>query len=73
MVHLIHDFLNVSRIQTGKFILELNQIDLALLVAEEVDSLEKVAQTRGLSIEFHDRTQSLPLINLDNTKIRQVV
>jgi signal transduction histidine kinase len=72
MVHLIHDFLNVSRLQTGKFTLELEQTDLANLVQEEIDNLQRVAKSRDMKIMYKTEMKSVPLL-LDDTKIRQVV
>jgi len=72
MVHLIHDFLNVSRLQTGKFMLELHPFDLVKLVEEEVKSLERTAETRNMRLEFTKNIDSLPL-TIDENKIRQVV
>lgn len=72
MVHLIHDFLNVSRLQTGKFMLELDDVNLAKLVAEEIKSLEKVASSHNMKLEFINNANDVTL-RLDDTKIRQVV
>ena len=72
MVHLIHDFLNVSRLQTGKFMLEMEDTDLAKLVDDEVESLTRVAKSRDITLEFSNVAGEL-YMNLDNTKIRQVV
>lgn len=73
MVHLIHDFLNVSRLQTGRFMLELNEVDLRQLVKEEVTSLQRVAEARRMKLHFDDQTKDLPMLMLDDTKMRQVV
>ncbi|HEY1085649.1 MAG TPA: ATP-binding protein [Candidatus Saccharimonadales bacterium] len=72
MVHLIHDFLNVSRLQTGKFMLELQEVDLVKLVSAEVKSLERVAESRSMTLKFTSKVKSIPM-TLDDTKIRQVV
>jgi signal transduction histidine kinase len=72
MVHLIHDFLNVSRLQTGKFMLEMEDTDLAGLIADEVESLSRVAKSRDIAIEFTN-TAGEPCLHLDDNKIRQVV
>ena len=72
MVHLIHDFLNVSRLQTGKFTLELADYDLSRLVREEVKGLERVAETRDIRLVLKD-TLGAHHMSLDNTKVRQVV
>lgn len=72
MVHLIHDFLNVSRLQTGKFMLEQRSTDLVKLVKDEVDSLERVAEARDIKLKFTHKGD-IPLLNIDENKIQQVV
>lgn len=72
MVHLIGDFLNVSRLQTGKFMLEVRPTDLAKLVNEEVTSLESTAKAHGLRLRYRAPSH-FPILYLDEGKIRQVV
>lgn len=72
MVHLIHDFLNVSRLQTGKFMLELHPYDIAKLIDEEVKSLQRVAELRNMKLDFVNKAGQLVLL-IDENKIRQVV
>jgi signal transduction histidine kinase len=72
MVHLINDFLNVSRLQTGKFIIDKTPVDLSKLVGEEIDSLRPNATGRKLKF-IYISPKNFPLLNLDEGKIRQVV
>lgn len=72
MVRLISDFLNVSRLQTGKFIIDKHPIDLAKLVEQEIDSLQSTALARNLKFIYNPPT-NLPMVNVDESKIRQVV
>lgn len=72
MVYLIGDFLNVSRIQTGKFVLELKPINLAVLVQEEINQLLTTAERRHIKLEYHQPSH-FPALTLDEDKIRQVV
>jgi signal transduction histidine kinase len=72
MVHLINDFLNVSRLQTGKFMLEERTIDLSKLVGQEVDSLKSTVKAHGLTLKYRPPTH-FPLLSIDEAKIRQVV
>jgi signal transduction histidine kinase len=72
MVHLINDFLNVSRLQTGKFMLDARPIDLAKIVGQEVDSLKTTAAARQLALQYRAPSR-LPVLYLDEGKIRQVV
>lgn len=72
MVHLINDFLNVSRLQTGKFVIEKRPVDLTKVVAQELDSLTVSASQHELKFKYKSSKQ-VPLLMLDEAKIRQVI
>ncbi len=72
MVYLISDLLNVSRLKTGKFIIERNKVNLATMVAQELDQLKETAAARQLTLT-HEATDNFPDLMLDETKTRQVV
>lgn len=72
MVFLIADLLNVSRLKTGKFIIETKPTNLANIVQEEIGQLTETAAGRGLELSFK-KPSSFPSLMLDETKIRQVI
>ena len=72
MVRLIGDFLNVSRLQTGKFVIDKRPIDLALLVQHEIDGLSQNAAARGVTFVYK-KPKNIPILQLDENKIQQVV
>ena len=72
MVHLINDFLNVSRLQTGKFIIDKRPVDLAKIVEQELESLEVNASGRDLEFVY-SFDKKIPQLMLDEAKVRQVV
>lgn len=72
MVYLIADLLNVSRLKTGKFIIESQPTNLADLVEGEVAQLQEVATGRNLELKYN-KPKDVAMLNLDETKIRQVV
>jgi signal transduction histidine kinase/uncharacterized membrane protein YidH (DUF202 family) len=72
MVYLIADLLNVSRLKTGKFIIDAAPTNLANLVAEEVSQLVETAASRDITLRY-DKPSNFPLARLDETKTRQVV
>lgn len=72
MVRLIGDFLNVSRLQTGKFVIEKQPVDLAKIVAQELESLEQNASARKLKFSYRQPAK-FPVVELDENKIRQVI
>lgn len=72
MVYLISDLLNLSRLNTGKFVIELTPVDLGEIVQLEIDQLRETAKSRGVELHF-DPPANLPRLMLDETKIHQVV
>jgi len=72
MVYLIADLLNVSRLNTGKFIIEQTAVDLASVVEEEVNQLIETAKSRHLTLDYQ-KPHNISLLKLDETKTRQVI
>jgi signal transduction histidine kinase len=72
MVYLIADLLNVSRLKTGKFIIEPTPVNLGEMVEQELGQLEETAASRSLTLSY-DKPKQFPLLMLDETKIRQVI
>lgn len=72
MVYLIADLLNVSRLKTGKFIIESKPTYLPDVVESEISQLYETAKVRELQMLF-DKPKDYPILNLDETKIRQVI
>jgi signal transduction histidine kinase len=72
MVYLIADLLNVSRLQTGKFVIENKPTNLAQVLEGEITQLKEQAATRKIMLAY-EKPKEFPLLNLDETKIRQVM
>ncbi len=72
MVRLISDFLNVSRIQTGKFMIDSHEVYFKALVAEEVEAMQQIAASHGMKIQYvHPKI--VPHVVVDEDKTRQVI
>jgi len=72
MVRLINDFLNVSRIQTGKFIIDRAPTDLSTVVEQEIESLKPNATARNMKLVYR-KPKNFPVLNIDEGKVRQVI
>lgn len=72
MVFLIADLLNVSRLKTGKFVLDTHPTNLAEVTAGEITQLTETAQARELKLHY-EKPANFPLLTLDETKTRQVI
>ena len=72
MVYLIADLLNVSRLKTGKFIIESKPTYLPDVIDSEMQQLVQSAKAHNLELVFN-KPASFPTLNLDETKTRQVI
>ncbi len=72
MVYLIADLLNVSRLRTGKFVIEAKTTQLSDVIEGEIAQLEESAKSKNMKLTYH-RPKNFPMLNLDETKIRQVI
>lgn len=72
MVYLIADLLNVSRLKSGKFVIEPKPTYLPDTIESEISQVYEVAKARGLALEFK-RPKNFPTLMLDETKTRQVI
>lgn len=72
MVYLISDLLNVSRLKTGKFVIEPVPCNLAKVIQEEIEQLVETVKGRHLTLAYH-KPEHFPTLLLDETKLRQVI
>ena len=72
MVFLITDLLNVSRLKTGKFIIDAAPVDLSETIAEEVEQLHETAQVKSIKL-LYKKPKDFPRLMVDEVKIRQVI
>ncbi|MCL2037575.1 ATP-binding protein [Candidatus Saccharibacteria bacterium] len=72
MVFLISDFLDVSRLQTGKFELLRTPMRLDEILAPEIQQMEIPAELRQIDLNYTPPA-NLPLIDGDRDKLRQVM
>ncbi|MCA9344803.1 GAF domain-containing sensor histidine kinase, partial [Candidatus Saccharibacteria bacterium] len=72
MVYLIADLLNVSRLRTGKFVIENKPTQLADVIEGEMAQLKEVASGKNQTLTY-DKPDKFPVLSLDETKIRQVI
>ncbi|NBU33077.1 hypothetical protein EB118_06470 [bacterium] len=72
MVYLIADLLNVSRLKTGKFVIEATEVYLPDVIESEIAQLSETVKSRELTMVFN-KPETFPKMQLDETKIRQVI
>jgi len=72
MVYLISDLLNVSRLKTGKFVIENKPAYLPDTVEQEIAQLEETVKARELTMKYN-KPESFPTVGIDEEKLRQVI
>lgn len=72
MVFLISDLLNVSRMNTGKFVIDRTPTDLLEMVKGEIDQLKRSAKAKDIKF-VADLPKTFPIVMLDENKTRQVM
>lgn len=72
MVYLIADLLNVSRLRTGKFVIESKPTNLAEVIEGEIGQLRTTASGKDQKLTY-DKPKNFPALMFDETKIRQVI
>lgn len=68
---LIDNILEISRIESGKFQLNLGMVDLAKTASDSVENLRPVAEKHGL--ELRTEFGELPQIWADEVRIREII
>jgi len=72
MSRIVDDFLTLSRIQTGRFVLNKAPLDLRQVVQEVATSIQPLATDKNKEIELDIRDGNYDF-ELDDSKIRQVI
>lgn len=72
MIRLINLFLNVSKIEAGKFTITKKEVQLGDVIEREVNELTKIASDKKLTLTFVRPKKPLPVIVADADKLQDV-
>ncbi len=73
LIDMVNDMLNISRIESGRFTIEVMKGDIGDLLKEVVDEMQAKSQEMDLSLTLSLPEQKLPQILFDPERIKQVV
>ncbi len=73
MVRLVNDLLNVTRIESGRLMVNPQPIDLEKFIEDIITEVKPLAGSKKIKIIFKKPRPKLPEINLDQNLIRQVI
>jgi signal transduction histidine kinase len=72
MVYLIADLLNVSRLRTGKFVIDPGPVNLSQMISQELDQVSELAKVNSQKLVY-EPPKDFPELMLDDVKTRQVI
>lgn len=73
MIRLVNLFLNITKIEAGRFTLEKKPTQIEDLVNSEIVELVKIAEEKGLKIEFKKPKTPTSKVAVDPDKLKDVV
>lgn len=73
MIKLINDLLNVTRIEEGRFLYNVQKQDMIKIVKKVIIPLKEMAQRKGLKFELEIAKEKIPKVELDREKISLVI
>lgn len=73
IIHLVEDLLNISRIESGRMQFDFAPTDINALVEDVFSELQVQAKKKNLLFEYTKPTKVIPKLNLDQSKIREVI
>ncbi|MDD2274321.1 MAG: HAMP domain-containing sensor histidine kinase [Candidatus Pacebacteria bacterium] len=71
--NLIEDLLNVSRIEQGRFKVELKEINAQTIIEETIKEISVQAKEKNLILNFEAKENMIDLISADKDKLKQVL
>ena len=69
MIRLINDLLNVTRIEEGRFLYNVQKRDIIEILKKLIAPLKRIAKREGLQLEFNAPKEEIPEVNIDSEKI----
>jgi signal transduction histidine kinase len=73
LIGLVNDVLNASRIQSGRVEISKEKADITKVIKDVVEKLMPSAKEKGLKMIFHEPEKQIPKINIDVSKVENIL
>lgn len=73
LIRLVNHMLDISRIESGRLIFNISEVQLEELVQSEVSDLTILAKQKNLSLTYKKPETPLPKVSIDPERIREVI
>lgn len=72
LIRLVNNLLNISRIEAGRFIFNLQKVSIDIVIEEVVKNLQMAAREKNFYLKF-ERLSELAAVNADEDKVKEVL
>ena len=73
LVNLVNDFLDITRIESGRQVVTKGPVDLDKLIQNAVDDLKPLADEKGVTLQYEQPTTPVPEVFGDRNLVEQVL
>lgn len=73
MIRLINNMLNISRIESGRLVMTLKDIQIEGIVKDVVKSFQLEAEGHGLELKYFAPEKILPKVRVDPDRVREII
>ncbi len=73
MINLVNDLLNVTRIEEGRYVYEPKKMEVKEVMEPVIEAYEDAIKAKGLEFKIEEPEEKLPLVKVDEEKIRLVL
>ncbi|MBU0898180.1 HAMP domain-containing histidine kinase [Patescibacteria group bacterium] len=73
LIRLVENLLNISRIESGRLQFNFVEVDLGKIAISVIEELSSCAKKKALLLKYKQSIKKLPLVKVDEDKIRQVM
>ena len=73
LIDLVSDMLDVSRIEGGRIKIEFHQEDISDIIKSTIEEIKPKSLEKDIILSYTSPAKKLPLVEIDNKKIREVL
>ena len=73
LIRLVNHMLDISRIESGRLIFNISEVQLEEIIQSEIDSLKILSQKKGIILAYQKPKTALPKVSVDSDRIREVI
>ncbi len=73
LIRLVNHMLDISRIESGRLIFNLSEVQLEEIIRSEISGLKVLADQKNITLEYKGLPTPLPKVTVDPDRLREVI